>query len=553
MTTEDPKHRYASAEADRRRFVDAVVNSAAQKKIVVAGPGTGKTHLFKRILQNKKKAPTLTFVNSLVEDLSLELYGLSDVKTLHGYARGLLSQLTGSAKVFPKLSEAIGEDAKIVLGRAIDFDKLFHDRDDNNPDVKFYSARRKYYDNFYGYTDVVFAAVKYLEGHLDKIPAYEQVLVDEFQDFNQLEVSLIDLLAGKSSILLAGDDDQALYDFKSASAKHIRDRHSDANVNYESFSLPYCSRCTRVIVDAINDVLAGATAAGCLAGRINKSYRYFDCETKDEESAKHPSIVYRQLYSKQIPWFIESQIDKIASERRSKFSALVISPTSLQARTIAEALRGKGFENVAYVDRSDRGISIVDGLKLLTENGKSNLGWRIVTKFVMSKKDWELRLETSLGEGAKAFRELIDTDVRAKITKLVAVLRHIENDETFDAEIFHEICKKSGIDSVEAAKEALKALAARNVQRGGKPAIRKIPIQTTTIQSSKGLAEDYVFITHFDDQYFIRDGQAIADREVCNFLVALTRARRKVFLISSTKKEPTFLRWIAPERISAGV
>jgi hypothetical protein len=53
-----------------------------------------------------------------------------------------------------------------------------------------------------------------------KVPSYNQVLVDEFQDFNQLEVSLIDLLAGKSPILLAGDDDQARM-ISRARAQHI--------------------------------------------------------------------------------------------------------------------------------------------------------------------------------------------------------------------------------------------------------------------------------------------------------------------------------------------
>src|SRR5580704_9505784 len=111
MAPIDPEERYATAEQERRAFVEAIVTSTARNKIVVAGPGTGKTFLFKRILQGKTRTLTLTFVNSLVEDLCLELYGLSDVRTLHSYARGLLSTLLGSAKVFPKLSDVIADDA----------------------------------------------------------------------------------------------------------------------------------------------------------------------------------------------------------------------------------------------------------------------------------------------------------------------------------------------------------------------------------------------------------------------------------------------------------
>jgi len=41
----------------------------------------------------------------------------------------------------------------------------------------------------------------------------------------------------------------------------------------------------------------------------------------------------------------------------------------------------------------------------------------------------------------------------------------------------------------------------------------------------------------------------MTDRDVCNFLVALTRAKTKVFLLSSQKVAPTFVNWIKPERI----
>jgi superfamily II DNA or RNA helicase len=76
--------RRAEAKAERQRHVEAVLRSTSARKVVVAGPGTGKTYLFKRLLAGKAKTLTLTFVNALVEDLSLELCGISDVRTLHG-------------------------------------------------------------------------------------------------------------------------------------------------------------------------------------------------------------------------------------------------------------------------------------------------------------------------------------------------------------------------------------------------------------------------------------------------------------------------------------
>ena len=88
METTAQANKYAIAHQDRKTYVDAVVAAQTRKKLVVAGPGTGKTYLFKDVLRGKRNTLTLTFVNALVEDLSLELFGLSDVKTLHAFARG---------------------------------------------------------------------------------------------------------------------------------------------------------------------------------------------------------------------------------------------------------------------------------------------------------------------------------------------------------------------------------------------------------------------------------------------------------------------------------
>ena len=67
----DTTKMHAHFSEERNRYVNNILNTTSNKKVVVAGPGTGKTYLFKRILKGKKKALTLTFINSLIEDLSL--------------------------------------------------------------------------------------------------------------------------------------------------------------------------------------------------------------------------------------------------------------------------------------------------------------------------------------------------------------------------------------------------------------------------------------------------------------------------------------------------
>jgi len=152
-----------------------------------------------------------------------------------------------------------------------------------------------------------------LEKERNKIPSYEQILVDELQDFNRLEVSLIDLLSDRSPILIVGDDDQALYDFKKASAEHIRERHGADYPDYASFTLPYCSRCTRVIVEATNDILNAAARQGFLKGRIFKKYIYFDHPDKDMECEANPKLLYKQLFSNRFPGISTNRLQKLQS------------------------------------------------------------------------------------------------------------------------------------------------------------------------------------------------------------------------------------------------
>jgi len=548
--------KYAAAICQRQKYVDAVVAATTRHKIVVAGPGTGKTHLFRPVLDAKKNTLTLTFVNALVEDLSLELCGLSEVRTLHGFALQQLKKITQEAvKVFSKLSVVIRQDAEVLLGDAVDFDALFHNKSDPDEHIEFYRRRRVYYGH-YGFSDMVYAAVRLFEERPDTIPVYSRVVVDEFQDFNALEVSLIDLLASKSPVLLVGDDDQALYEnLKSASAQHIRQRYGDATSEYHSFVLPYCSRSTRVIVDAASDVISGAVESGCLRGRIDKPFQYFDDPEKDKESERNPWLVYSQMYARQIPWFIQKRVEEIAKEVREKFTVLLISPTRTQSRQVVSALRKKGFENVHYMEkRKSAEPTLLEGLNLLLEDPASNLGWRVAAKALLPNEEFRsLLAETADADSSRQLCDILTPKWKQEVNALLKLLRAVRDGKRpGDEKQMAHFLKLLEVDAVGMATESLRDNVKSPTKPLVDPGIRKIFMKATTIPSSKGLAADYVFITHFDDQYFIkdRDKSRVTDQDICGFLVALTRARKKVFLISSdTNRMPTFLKWINNARI----
>jgi superfamily I DNA/RNA helicase len=73
---------------------EAVVASESTKRLVVAGPGAGKTFLFRRLLEegdgDKDRRLVLTFINTLKNDLERNLGEMARVHTLHSYCQSLL-------------------------------------------------------------------------------------------------------------------------------------------------------------------------------------------------------------------------------------------------------------------------------------------------------------------------------------------------------------------------------------------------------------------------------------------------------------------------------
>jgi len=545
--------KYSKINEERTKHVDTLLASPSRKKVVVAGPGTGKTYLFSEVLKRKKKTLTLTFVNSLVEDLSLELCGLSDVKTLHSFARSILSKAScKNLKIFSKLSSIIRNDAQIILDQDVNFDWIFSQRDESKKDLlEFYKQRRKYY-NYYGFSDIIYTAVLYYEMGDERIPEYDQIVVDEFQDFNKLEVDFINLLAKKSPILLAGDDDQALYQFKGSSNQFIRDRFNNTYKGYDPFNLPFCARCPRVIVEATNDFINSAKSNGHLKGRIDKPLIYFDCPDKDKISAKYSLINHAHVFEKQIPWFIETKIAEMANELKRKFSVLIISPYKKKTIQICNSLKQKGLQNIDFEIREDDRISIIEGFKLLLNDKHDNLGWRVIAEFMMHPITFQEVITKSYTNPEATFEDILPFDLKKNIKHLLSIVNYINKGKSVNEVSLNELCEAITINRPELIVNHIHNLLDSNKLTSGIPEIRKIPIKATTIQSAKGLAADLVFITHFDDQYFIQntDKKTLSNQDICNFLVSITRAKKSLFLLSTNETNPVFLDWISKKKIN---
>ncbi len=83
---------------------------------------------------------------------------------------------------------------------------------------------------------------------------FEHVLVDEFQDLNRSDQTLVRMLAREGTLTIIGDDNQSIYSFRHANPDGIRSFPQD-NPGTLEFVIRKCWRCPPNIVDLSNSLI----------------------------------------------------------------------------------------------------------------------------------------------------------------------------------------------------------------------------------------------------------------------------------------------------------
>ncbi|MEA2074642.1 MAG: AAA family ATPase [Euryarchaeota archaeon] len=562
-------------EEDRRRYLELIINSPAKRKIIVAGAGTGKTFTFQELLKRKNgNALALTFINNLADDLENELDGLAKSQTFHGYCKMLLHRtpfggIDANFHFFPKLPKIIESDEQLLFRVISDYNKAFQCLIEDDDRIDFYIDRANFY-NAVGYNDSVYRVLQYFRSGSSEPPRYEQVVIDEFQDFNRLEVAFIGEMEKVNPILIVGDDVQAIYDFKNASSDFIREKAKDSD--YERFELPYCSRCTKVIVDAIDDVITHAKANGNLTDRVENKYVCY-LPDKLQDSLNYPKIIHAicSVHTKRSPYisrYIEREIQKIREEEiklaneKGYPCVLIIGPPNrypnLHLRKINEFLVSKNYKVDYKEKKKDNNLHILDGYKILLEDGESNLGWRVILEFD-KVEDMNDIIGMTYTDQVDIVEQL-PKKYRSKHEKVIDFLSYLK-ENTVSIEEQNELEEIIGLDlneiknQLEIEEEGeTDEFQDTDSQEMGQPSIK-----LTTFQGCKGLSGGFVFIVGLNDGTMPVKPYSPTDNEVCQFIVALTRARKKCYLISNRGfgKEyglspSKFINWIDESRLSIG-
>jgi len=513
--------------AQRQRYLDAILHSDSPRKLIVAGPGTGKTYAFGKLFEDPGKVRNLalTFIRKLVEDMDTEFGDQAEAKTFHAYCKMLLHHAYGGFLLSPFLTQVIIEDSLSLGHPFTQFDLAFQTLNEEAEEIRFYLRRGDYYDAV-SFNDSVYRVLQIARQQADFIPTYSQIVIDEFQDFNPLEVAFIDELEKRGPILIVGDDDQAVYSQRNSSPDYIRSKFSSGD--YETFELPFCSRCPRVVVEATSSLIEAVVAAGGLAERIDRPFVPY-LEGNEQVNEAYPKMISANAstiasMAKLVQLGIQRIPEEDIAEAHAKGYPCVLIVGKRQYLNPLNKRLTKEYTNVSFTQAYERDYSLADGYEILCSDADSNLGWRMLAGTELLQSDLNELIEGSM-DGTEMVSLLPDSFIQRHRSILEILSK--ESLEAADFEVLHELLGDAA-DSVilRFFKEEDTEVEIDKAQPS---------ILLSSFEGCKGLSAGHVFIVGLNNCVMpqIDPSGEISDIEISKFIVAMTRTRKLLYLISN--------------------
>ena len=257
------------------------------------------------------------------------IYDTADTKTV---MKECLRELDIDEKSFPVRNVlSIISNAKNDLMDAVTFENVY------KSDYRMSIIAKIYYryqtklrkNNAVDFDDIILNTVKILSENPDVLSKYQDkfqyILVDEYQDTNNSQYLLINLLAqANRNLCVVGDDDQSIYKFRGANIGNILNFEDDYS-DVQKITLDQNYRSTQNILDAANSVISNNK------GRMGKSLW-----TSNGDGNK--VFVYTGTNEYDEARYIARQIKKHFDEQGSFSDCAILYRTNAQSRVIEEML-----------------------------------------------------------------------------------------------------------------------------------------------------------------------------------------------------------------------
>lgn len=397
------------------------------------------------------------------------------------------------------------------------------------------------------------------------------ILIDEFQDTNDVQFKLVKLLSNQNTeVYVVGDPDQTIYTWRGANQKIILD-FEKSYPGAETVILNRNYRSTKTILDAANKLIAHNKKRVPKDLYTNNVYgdkiELFKGATKDIE-AEHIVSAIKKLKNQNK---IES-LREVAVLYRSSYLTL-----PLEKALIKERMTYRVFGGVRFYQRKE----IKDALayfRLIT-NPKDDVSFdRIINvpKRKIGEKSVELLKKESASHNLSIYEYIknlekyqteLSTSVVMSLTVLINKIEQVKSELTDDGELHSKILTDFLIDigyiayldlddnaeerkgNVNALFQDMTDFIKKNPDEGFAEWLENCTLATSqdemkdddyislmTVHTAKGLEYNCVFVMGLEDSVFpnkravnddARDGLE-EERRLC--YVAFTRAKKKLYL-----------------------
>ncbi|MFQ5923179.1 MAG: hypothetical protein ACE5M4_10075 [Anaerolineales bacterium] len=257
-----------------------------------------------------------------------------------------------------------------------------------------------------------------------------------------------------------------------------------------------------------------------------------------------------------IPRYIEAVLSKLP---RAEFEqahaeeyplALVIGPGHYLDQ-VYSYLQGTDFDT-EYQPSSTLGYSLQDGFALIQERKDSNLGWRIISEFLLSDQFKDLLLASA--DNTTPFISLLAPQFTQDQLRRLEIINRAQRDpQAASADEIQEIERIFGepFESLFPLQERRPALVPDQSQHVEHQLDTHMPtILLTKYNGSKGLSAGFTFVLGLEEGIFPKNNAAPTFTEVCQLIVAITRTRKHCHLIHTRNfagqwnARSVFLDWI---------
>ena len=558
--------------------------------LVKAGPGSGKTRVLieriKRLLKRKKriKILALTFSNMAAEEMKsrieedAEISDLIDnvtIGTIHAFCLDLLQNkgymigLSDSLVLFESLDDRkkILEDAIIknsklkaiylqkqdsnkflsdCLSFISDYKKKFIVSDSYDTGIN-YEIYRAYNEQLLlqgaiDFDDILFYAYRILTENTNVAhfltTQYKYICVDEAQDLNYSQYSVIRALCGESfkNIMMVGDENQSIYRFNGSNSKlmaveFVRDFSPTVFELNENF------RCAKSIVEFANTLEQSNDYPNCFYNGELKLNVY----SSEQEEAEAILKRIRELISEGHP-DIESKLsfDNFAVIARNKYVF-----SSLEQLLQKEEVPYYFKKTTSGIESESLLFQFVDLKLRVIANSRD-----IIHKEQLKRIE-ETETDFDFAEMSKILSK-IDAEQFELKNAFRSIEAYLKNMTASDEEKYLAMCDLNlwkqhwSKYCAQVPSENRTLMSFRNYVALGKTQISENSngITLLTAHMSKGLQYEVVFVIGlsegtFPDYRAVKEGGESLLQEKNNMYVAVTRAKRLCYLsYSKWKKMP---------------